>query len=98
MTHIVLVDYLNPSNLPRMCGLFAVILPFLFLRFAVIAPINKLTQAAIKISTGQPADLGIERVSPNTGNEIHHLAFGLERLRTSMQLAIQRMKSTNKPT
>jgi HAMP domain-containing protein len=79
--------------------LLAAIIAFLFIHFVVINPIKSLTQAAVKISLGQPAELGINQVSQKSANEVHQLAFGLERLRTSMQLAIQRMKaSNNKPT
>lgn len=74
----------------------ALVISFLFMRFAIIKPVKRLTDAAHKISVGEQASLGTEEVSAKSGNEIHQLAFALDRLRTSMQMAIQRMKAAAK--
>ena len=74
------------------------VISFLFMRFAVIKPVKHLTDSANKISVGQPATLGTQEISPKSGNEIHQLALALDRMRTSMYMAIQRMKAAAKPS
>jgi len=55
--------------------------------------VRRLTRAAEQLSTGRDADLGLTRVRQGSGNEIHQLAFSLNRLRTSLQIALQRMRA-----
>jgi len=71
----------------------AFVLAFLFIRLAIIAPVRRLTRAAEQLSTGRDADLGLASVRQGSGNEIHQLAFSLNRLRTSLQIALQRMRA-----
>jgi methyl-accepting chemotaxis protein len=62
----------------------------LFIQFAVVRPVRRLTAAAGRISVGEQADLGVRRISRESGNEIHQLILATERLRASLMLAIQR--------
>jgi nitrate/nitrite-specific signal transduction histidine kinase len=62
----------------------------LFIQFAVVRPVRRLTAAAGRISVGEQADLGVGRISRESGNEIHQLILATERLRASLMLAIQR--------
>jgi HAMP domain-containing protein len=73
--------------------LLAFVLAYLFIQFSVINPIRRLTAAADRISIGKDAELKAEQIPANSRNEMDHLALAFNRLRTSMQLAIQRMKA-----
>lgn len=68
------------------------ILAFLFMRYGVVVPIKKLTQAADTLSTGTDVNMNVHKIKENSSNELHQLALSLGRLRTSLQIAIQRMK------
>lgn len=68
----------------------AFLIAFLFIQFAVVRPLKKLTLAAEKVSTGQPADLGASRLDRKSGNEVRQLILAVDRLRASMMMAIQR--------
>ncbi|HZP64795.1 MAG TPA: DUF3365 domain-containing protein [Rudaea sp.] len=69
---------------------FAVAL--LFVQFAVVRRLHRLTAATHQISLGKPADLGIAKVKPDSRNELHQLALATERLRVSINLAMARLK------
>jgi methyl-accepting chemotaxis protein len=69
----------------------AFLVAFLFIQFAVVRPLRKLTLAAEKISTGQAADLGATRIHRKSGNEVRQLVAAVDRLRASMMMAIQRV-------
>lgn len=71
----------------------AFLLSYLFIQYSVIRPIQRLTAAADQISIGKEANLSDEHIPSSTNNEMHQLALAFTRLRTSMQLAIQRMKA-----
>jgi len=75
----------------------AFIIAMLFMYRAVVAPVRRLTAATQQISLGKPADLGLSRINPNSGNELHRLALATERLRVSINMAIQRL-SGRKPS
>jgi HAMP domain-containing protein len=68
----------------------AFLVAFLFIQFAVVRPLKKLTLAAEKVSTGQAADLGASRLDRKSGNEVRQLILAVDRLRASMMMAIQR--------
>jgi HAMP domain-containing protein len=74
----------------------AFVIAMLFMYRAVVAPIRRLTAATQQISLGKAADLGLAKISPHSGNELHRLALATERLRVSINMAIQRL-SGRKP-
>ena len=78
--------------------LAAFLVAILFIQFAVVRPVRRLTAAAAKISVGQGADLGAAGISRTSGNEIHQLIFATERLRTSLLLLIKRLGKPNPPS
>jgi hypothetical protein len=69
----------------------AFLLAMLFVRFAIVAPINRLTHASHQISLAQPANLGVRRIPRRSRNEIHQLTLAIERLRRSVQLAMHKL-------
>ncbi len=76
----------------------AFLISFLFIQFAIVRPLRKLTVAAERISTGQAADLGAPRIHRKSGNEVRQLVLAVERLRASMTMAIQRVGRRPPPT
>lgn len=70
----------------------AFVVLYVFVHFGVVKPIRKLTRDAEAISVGKPAELNVSKYSPTSRNELAQLTFAISRLRTSMELAIQRMK------
>jgi methyl-accepting chemotaxis protein len=69
----------------------AFLIAVLFIQFAVVRPIRRLTVAAERISIGEAADLGTAAINRKSRNEVHQLILATERLRASMTLAIQRL-------
>jgi hypothetical protein len=69
----------------------AFIIAMVFIRFAVVGPIRKLTFATQQISVGKDADLGAAAIDARSGNELDQLALATERLRLSINMAIQRL-------
>jgi methyl-accepting chemotaxis protein len=69
----------------------AFLVAVLFIQFAVVRPIKRVTRAAERISVGQQADLGAARLERTSANEIHQLVLATERLRASLLLAMQRL-------
>jgi HAMP domain-containing protein len=80
---------LGPLQIALLASAFLV--ATLFIQFAVVRPLRKLTVAAERISTGQAADLGATRIHRKSGNEVRQLVSAVERLRASMTMAIQRV-------
>jgi Protein of unknown function (DUF3365)/HAMP domain len=76
----------------------AFLVAFLFIQFAVVRPLRRLTLAAERISTGQAADLGATRIHRKSGNEVRQLILAVDRLRASMMMAIQRAGRRPPPT
>ena len=72
--------------------LSAFLIAVLFIQFAVVRPIRRLTAAAERISIGKTADLGTAKINRKSGNELHQLILATERLRASLMLAIQRSR------
>ena len=74
--------------------LAAFVIAMLFMYRAVVAPVRRLTAATQQISLGKAADLGLAKIHLNSGNELHRLALATERLRISINMAIQRLSGT----
>jgi hypothetical protein len=70
----------------------AFIVLYVFVHFGVVNPIKKLTRDAEALSVGKPSELDVSKYTATSRNELAQLAFAISRLRTSMELAIQRMK------
>jgi HAMP domain-containing protein len=64
----------------------------LMVRLWVVLPIRKLTQAAQDISLGKDVSMDSAALSEGTRNEIHQLTQALNRLRSSMQISIKKMR------
>jgi len=71
----------------------AFLVAMVFVRFAVVRPLTKLTGATENISRGKPADLGVGGLRGRSRNELHQLAMATDRLRASINLAMQRLTS-----
>ena len=69
----------------------AFVLAMVFIRYAVVNRIRKLTLATQQISVAKEADLGASRIHANSRNELDRLALATERLRLSINMAIQRL-------
>jgi hypothetical protein len=69
----------------------AFVIAMLFMRFAIVGRLKDLTAATQKISLGKPGDLGLASVDPRSRNELDQLALATERLRISINMAIQRL-------
>jgi len=80
--------------------LSAFVISVVFIQFAVVRPIKRVTAAAERISVGQAAELGSAQLKRTSGNEMHQLILATERLRASLMLAIQRAsrKSASAPS
>jgi len=64
----------------------------LYMRFAIVGRVRELTLATRRISLGKDADLEVAGVNPKSHNELDQLALATERLRVSINMAIQRLK------
>ena len=88
-------DVLGPVQIALLVSAFLVAV--IFIQFAVVRPIKRVTAAAERISVGQSADLGSARLKRTSGNEMHQLILATERLRASLMLAIQRASKRAAP-
>jgi Protein of unknown function (DUF3365) len=90
-------DVVGPLQVGLLVSAF--LISVLFIQFAVVRPIKRVTRAAERISVGQQADLGASGLQRTSGNEIHQLILATERLRASLALAMQRLvrKPPNPP-
>jgi len=70
----------------------AFLILYLFVHLGIVRPIKKLIRDADNISVGKPVDLDATKIAQNSHNELTQLMGAIARLRTSMDLAIQRMK------
>lgn len=70
----------------------AFVILYLFMHYGVARPIRKLTRDAQLISVGRAVELDVRNISQKSRNELGQLALAIARLRTSMELAIRRMK------
>jgi HAMP domain-containing protein len=91
----VATSVIGPLQLALLVAAFLVAV--LFIQFAVVRPIRRLTVAAERISIGESADLGTAAINRKSRNEVHQLILATERLRASMTLAIQRLAKRQAP-
>jgi HAMP domain-containing protein len=91
----VATSVVGPVQIALLAAAF--IVAVLFIQFAVVRPIRRLTVAAERISVGEVADLGASRIHRKSRNEVHQLILATERLRASMTLAIQRLAKRRQP-
>jgi len=85
----VALTIVGPAQLAMIAGAF--LIAMLFVRFAIVAPVKRLTHATHQISIAQAADLGVASIGRNSRNELHQLAIAIDRLRRSIQLAMQKL-------
>jgi hypothetical protein len=88
-------DVVGPLQIGLLVSAFLVAV--LFIQFAVVRPIKRVTRAAERISVGQQADLGATGLKRTSANEIHQLILATERLRASLALAMQRLVKKPSP-
>ena len=69
----------------------AFLISMLFVRFAIVAPVKRLTHATHQISIAQAADLGVASIGRNSRNELHQLAIAIDRLRRSIHIAMRKL-------
>jgi hypothetical protein len=72
--------------------LAAFVIAMLYIRFAIVGRIRDLTVATQQISLGKSGDLNVAKIKPTSRNELDQLALATERLRISINMAIQRLK------
>jgi len=87
---------IGPAQIALLVAAF--LIAVLFIQFAVVRPLRRLSAAAERISVGQPADLGTATIPRQTRNEVRQLILATERLRASLTLAIQRSKRQQSPS
>lgn len=91
----VALNVVGPVQIGLLVAAFLVAV--LFIQFAVVKPIRRLTIAAERISVGEAADLGAARINRKSRNEVQQLILATERLRASMTLAMQRLAKRAPP-
>jgi hypothetical protein len=91
----VAADVVGPLQVALLVSAFVVAV--LFIQFAVVRPIKRVTRAAERISVGQQADLGAAGLKRTSANEMHQLILAAERLRASLALAMQRLTRKQAP-
>jgi len=69
----------------------AFLIALLFVRFAIVGPIKRLTRASHQISLAQTADLGVAGIGRNSRNELHQLALAIDRMRRSVHIAMRKL-------
>ena len=72
--------------------LAAFVIAMLYIRFAIVGRIRDLTVATQQISLGKSGELNVATINPKSRNELDQLALATERLRVSINMAIQRLK------
>jgi hypothetical protein len=85
----VALSIAGPWQLAMIIGAF--LMAMLFVRFAIVSPVKRLTRATHQISMGQPADLNVGRIGRTSRNELHQLALGIDRLRRSVHIAMRKL-------
>ena len=68
------------------------IVPAVFVRSRVIKPIKNLTDASKSISVGKDVNLDVGKIRENTRNEVDQLTLATDRLKTTVYMAIKRIK------
>lgn len=69
------------------------VISFVFIQFAIVRPIKRLTNVASEVSIGHKADLDVSDLDPRSSNELHQLAFATDRLRTSLEMVAARLRA-----
>jgi HAMP domain-containing protein len=69
----------------------AFVIAMLFMHYAVVRRLKRLTEATQQISLGKPGELMAAKINPRSHNELDQLALATERLRVSINMAIQRL-------
>jgi hypothetical protein len=69
----------------------AFVIAMLFMHYAVVRRLKRLTEATRQISLGKPGELSAAKINPGSRNELDQLALATERLRVSINMAIQRL-------
>jgi hypothetical protein len=69
----------------------AFLIAMLFVRFAIVLPVKRLTHATHQISLAQAADLGVAGIGGASRNELHQLAIAIDRLRRSIHIAMRKL-------
>jgi HAMP domain-containing protein len=85
----VAVIIVGGGQLVMILGAF--VIAMLFVRFAIVNPVDRLTRATHQISLAQPADLGVAGIGRSSRNELHQLAIAIDRLRRSIQIAMRKL-------
>lgn len=75
--------------------LAAFVIAMVFMQFAVVRRLKRLTEATQQISLGKPGELSAAKIDPKSHNELDQLALATERLRISINMAIQRLTKRN---
>jgi len=75
--------------------LAAFVIAMVFMQFAVVKRLKRLTEATQQISLGKPGELRTGKIDPKSHNELDQLALATERLRISINMAIQRLTKRN---
>ena len=71
--------------------LAAFVIAMVFMQYAVVKRLKRLTDATQQISLGKPGELSAAKIDPKSHNELDQLALATERLRISINMAIQRL-------
>ena len=82
-------DLGTAASLVMIVGAF--VIAMVFMQFAVVARLKRLTEATQQISLGKPGELRAGKIDPKSHNELDQLALATERLRISINMAIQRL-------
>ncbi len=77
---------------PLLMILAGFLVAMLYMRFAVVSRVRAITAATRQISLGKEADLGSAGLDPKSRNELDQLTIATERLRVSINMAIQRLR------
>lgn len=73
----------------------AFLIAYLYIRVGIVRPVQQLTETANKLSTGRDAPVLVEGVSQKSRNEIDQLKLSVNRLRSSMQIAIRHLRAAH---
>lgn len=93
------LNVIGPWEVALLVG--ALVVAFLFIQFVVVVPVKRLTVAAERISVGEHVQIELAKGTENSANEIDQLAMAIQRLSTSVNLAVERLKklsATRRPS
>src|SRR5258708_8991452 len=78
----VALTIVGPAQLAMIAGAF--LIAMLFVRFAIVAPVKRLTHATHQISLAQAADLGVASIRGHSRNQLRHISIPLDPLRRTL--------------